>query len=221
MKSLLLLLNFLTLIVLGGCQSKEKEAALIKGYVEKTFTATSYNYTQYSLFGVSFKLATYPFKADEAAGGGTVFPGTADTVALDNGQNINFSAGNCCFIWDQPLNKPVSIRVVWSVVYDFDLFNGESSKGYDDRTSKASQPGSRWCQALVDIPAYVGTQRPNTLYFHFLPDGTVQAELGTFSVPPLSSNVVRQHGVNLSHPQFCKQEIENPWYGIPRQPHRE
>lgn len=209
------------MIALGGCQAKEKEAALIKEYVEKTFTATSYNYTQYGLFNVRFKLATSAFKADEAASGGTVFPGTADTVVLDDGRKINFSAGNCCFVWDQALNKPVSMRVVWSVVSDFDLFNGESSKDYDERASKASQPGSRWCQALVEIPAYAGTQRPDTLYFHFLPDGTVRAEFGTSSVPPLSSKVLRQHGTDLPRPQLCKQEIENPWYGIPRQPHRE
>lgn len=220
MKSILLLLSFFISLALGGCRSKEQETALVNDYVKKTFTATSYNYTPHGLFGIRFKVASVPFRIDETAGGGTVFPATADTVALDDGRLINFSAGNCCFTWDRPLAKPVLIRVVWSVVYDLDLFNGESSKNYDDRTSKISQPGSRWCEALVEIPAYAGTQRPDTVFFHFLPDGSVQAELGT-AIQPLSADAVRQHSTTLARPQYCKQEIENPWRGVPRQPHRE
>lgn len=221
MRFALVILSLLAMVLLGGCRNREKEAARIDEYVKKSLTATTYNYTKNGLYGIRIRLTSAPFKIDEAAAGGSVLPTNADTVELDNGEKILAASGACCFVWDLPLNKPSSVRVVWSEVYDIGLFNGEASKHYDERGSRAAQPGSRWCQAIVEVPAFQGAERPSGLYLHFLPDGLIHAELGGALVPPLRSEVVHQHRTGPSPAQRCREEIENPWYGIPRQPHRE
>lgn len=210
------------IFTLTACNSKEKESPLQKALLDKTFTATSYNYTPYDIYSIAFKQASLPFKIDEAPSGGSIFFRDANIREMDNGEEVNFSSDSCCLIWDSSTDKPLRIRVVWSVVYDTTYYDGKSTISYDERTSKQSAPGSRWCQAIVDILPAAGSDHPTTVFFHFLTDGSVQARLGTFKTgEPLTAKEVALHSARLPPGQFCRQEIQNPFYGIPRQPHRE
>jgi hypothetical protein len=212
----------LSIFILVACNSKEKEERMQQELSEKTFTATSYNYTPYDLYYITFKEISLPFKIDEAPSGGSVFFRNSSKRELDNGDQVSVSSDNCCLIWDQSIDKPLRVRVVWSVVFDMTYHNGKSSVEYDERTSKMSSPGSRWCQATVDILPAKGPERPTMVFFHFFTDGTVQAQLGTFKTDaPLPAAQVKLYSARLPQGQFCKQEIENPFYGIPRTPHME
>lgn len=208
------------IFIFSGCNSKEKEDRLQQELIAKTFTTTSYNYTPYNLYSIAFKEISRPFKMDDAPSGGSVFFRNSSSAELDNGDRVAFSSDNCCFIWDKPIDKPLRVKVIWSVIFDLQSFDGHTS--YDDRTSKESAPGSRWCEAIVDILPATGPERPTTVFFHFFSDGTVQAKMGTFKTgAPLNAEQVKLHSARLPQGQFCKQEIENPFYGIPRKPHRE
>lgn len=141
---------------------------------------------------------------------------------MDNGKEVSYGSDTCCLIWDKPTDKPLKVRVVWSVVHDLDAFDGKASKDIDERNFKRAGPGNRWCEAIVDIVPLGGTMPPDTVIFHFLPDGTVQAHLGTNqSGTPLPSALVARHASPLPQGEFCKREIDNPYFGIPRTPHRE
>lgn len=203
-------------LVFAGCDAKEKEARLEQERLARTFTTKSYNYTPYQLYYIAFKDVSLPFKIDEAPSGGSIFYRSGNKDRMDNGEKVSFSEGNCCFIWDGAIDQPRRVRVVWSVVYD------ESRVGegdYDQRKSRKSAPGSQWCQAIVDILPASGAERPSIVFLHFLNDGSVQANLGTFkSGSPLPSAQVKLHSDPLPQGQYCKQEIENPFYGIPRKP---
>lgn len=217
-----IIFSFFLIFILVGCDSKEAEARLQKEIISKTFTTTSYNYTKYDLYSIAFKDIVLPFNIDNAPSGGSVFFRDASQVNLDNGEKVSFSSGNCCFIWDRPIDKPIRVRVVWSVVYDTSFHDGKSSESYDQRTSKQGAPGSRWCQAIVDIRPSEASERPNMVFFHFLGDGSVQARLGTLETGGvLPSSEVKLHSSGLPPGTYCKQEIINPFYGIPRTPHRE
>ncbi|PJC98431.1 hypothetical protein GQ37_012210 [Janthinobacterium sp. BJB1] len=220
MKKIILII--LSLFILAACNAREKEERLQKELSEQTFTTTSYNYTPYDLYAIAFKEISLPFNIDDAPSGGSVFFRDASEGRLDNGEKVAFSSGNCCLSWDRPVDKPLRVRVVWSVVFDMRYHDGQSSISYDERTSRQGSPGSRWCQAIVDILPSTGPDRPTSVLLHFLADGTVQARLGTFkTAAPLAAAEVKLHATRLPQGQFCRQEIENPFYGIPRKPHRE
>lgn len=220
MKKIILIL--LSLSMLAACNAREKDDRLQKELSEQTFTTTSYNYTPYDLYSIAYKEISLPFNIDDAPSGGSIFFRDASERTLDNGEKVAVSSGNCCLSWDRPLDKPLRVRVVWSVVFDTRYHDGKSSMSYDERTSRQSSPGSRWCQAMVDILPATGPDRPTTVLLHFLADGTVQARLGTFTTDtPLAGAAVKLHATRLPQGQFCRQEIENPFYAIPRKPHLE
>ncbi|HEX8613564.1 MAG TPA: hypothetical protein VF800_19970 [Telluria sp.] len=213
---------FVFLITLTGCDWKEWKAARAQGEPDRTFTTVSYNYTPDILHWITFKNSSLPFKIDEAPYGGSTYGPNGSEMALDNGEKVRYSADNCCFMWSGPLDKPQRIRVVWLVIHNLSYFNRQADEGYDERTSRKNPPGGRWCQAIVDIQPATGPDRPKMVFLHFLADGSVQAKLGTFlTAKPLPSAQVKSHSAPLPEGQVCKNEIDNPWYGIPRKPHRE
>lgn len=213
----------LSLILLAACNAKEKEERIQTELGAKTFVTTSFNYTQFGLYSINFKKTSLPFKINEAASGGSIFSrATSSKVTLQSGEKINYTTSNCCFIWDEPLDKPMQVRVVWSVVFDSAYHDGKSTVTYDERTSRESAPGSRWCEAIVSIIPSKSVEPPDTVVFHFLKDGTVQAQLATFlTEAPLDMRQIREHSTSPPSGQYCKQEIANPYYGVPNAPHRE
>lgn len=211
-----------SLFALAACNSEERQARLEQERLEKTLSTRSYNYTPHALYSIAFKDVGQTFNVAEAPGGGAIFFRSGNQEKMDNGEQVRFSSDNCCFIWSGPIDKPSRVRVVWNVIYDPRYQGGEGAPDYDERTSRKSAPGSRWCQAVVDIQPATGPDRPDMVFLHFLPDGSVQAQLGAFKTgQPLPAEQVELHTVPLPEGQFCKQEIDNPFYGIPRKPHRE
>lgn len=210
------------LFTLAGCNPEESEARRKKERSDRTFTTASFNYTPHVLYSIRYDDISLPFKIDEAASGGSSSFRNVNELEMDNGEKVRLTSGNCCFIWSGPVDKPPRIRVVWKLVYDIQLYEGEQASHFDERNSRRSPPGSRWCQAVVDMLPYKGPDRPNMVFLHFLPDGSVQAHLGASREHlPLSAAEVKLHSAPLPEGSVCREEIDNPFYGIPRKPHRE
>lgn len=206
------------MIILAAYNFKARKARAEHEEIDKTFTTTSYNYTPHQLYFIAFKEISHPFKIDEAPFGGSVLFRNASDMKMDDGKKIFYSPSNCCFIWSGQTDRAIRVRVVWNVIYDA----RDTGEDYDERTSRKSAPGTRWCQAYVDIEPATGLDRPKMVFLHFLADGSVQAQLGTFlTAAPLTSEQVKAHSSPLPEGQICTQEIENPFYGIPEKPHME
>lgn len=212
-----------SLILLTACNSGESDAHSQHEPAAKTFVTTSYNYTPYGIYSINFRKSSVPFKIDQAASGGSIFKrSTTSQVLLDSGELVNFTSRNCCSIWNDPIEKSMQVRVVWSVVFDSAYYDGKSMVNYNERASRESAPGSRWCEAIVDIAPANNADQPDTVVFHFLNDGSVMGQLATFKTEaPLSTREIRKHMANLPPGKFCKTEIGNPYFGIPKAPHRE
>ncbi|MQA18162.1 DUF3304 domain-containing protein [Rugamonas sp. FT103W] len=221
MKFIAVILSFTIALLLTACKPQGSPGDSAAETLANTMTTSSYNYTTHNLYDISFKDATLPFNVADAARAGSVFFRNSSRALLDGGEQYRFAFADCCFIWDKHLPAPTKLRVVWNVVYDLDLFEGESGKHYDDRASKEPAPGTRWCSAMVEVPGPAPVTADN-LSLHFLPDGTVIGSYGKASAPaPLSSAQVLAHAAPMPKGQYCKQEITNPWFGIPRAPHKE
>jgi len=159
---------------------------------------------------------------ENATNGGSVFFRNSGKTLLDNGQEVAGGGDTCCLIWNKATDKPLKIKVVWSVIYDLDSFDGKLSDRRDIRSLKGRERGSAWCEAIVDVQPAEIDLKADRVILHFLVDGTVKATLANFQTEkPLSSSLVEQHTVVLPEGQFCKNEIDNPFFGIPRTPHRE
>ena len=220
MKKIILL--FAGIFSLIGCESKEEEARRQEERRRTTFTTTIYNYTKFDLFNVMYKVASIPFDVETAVNGGSVFFRNSDKVSMDNGQEVAGGGDTCCLIWSEATDRPLKIRVIWSVVYDLDYFDGKLGDKRDTRSFKGRGGGSTWCEAIVDVQPANSNVKADKVVLHFLADGTIKAELATFqSQKPLPYTYVKRHAVPLPEGQFCKNEIDNPLYGIPRTPHRE
>lgn len=210
-----------TLCALSACEGGD-DKHITRALAEKTFTTRIYNYTHYDLYSIAYKDASLPFDVGNAADGGSVFFRNASTRDMDDGSQVSYGSDTCCLIWNKPTDKPLRVRVVWSVVHDLDAFDGPSSKGSDERSYRRAGPGNRWCEAIVDIAPAPRSVLPDTVIFHFFADGSVQAQLGTHTTGlPLPSAQVRKQAGKLPIGEFCKREIDNPYYGIPRAPHSE
>ncbi|ELX08955.1 hypothetical protein Jab_2c10130 [Janthinobacterium sp. HH01] len=213
MKFIVTALSVFWVFLLTACNSR--------GELSGTMTTSSYNYTTHNLYDISLKDATQAFDVAAAPRAGSVFFRNSSSALLDGGEKYQFSFADCCFMRDKHLRAPTKLRLVWSVVYDLDLFEGESGRDYDDRANKGAAPGSRWCSAVIDVPGPAPADADN-LSLHFLPDGTVIGSYGKAQAPaPLTSAQVRAHATPMPKGQYCKQETTNPWFGIPRTPHRE
>lgn len=211
---------WLAVLFLAGCDGPEKDLRWRQNQLQQTLNTSVYNYTDSNVTEVYFKFANLPFKIEEAAYAGPVYFRNASQTTMDNGQTVYYSSSACCFYWDKSVQPPVSLRVVWQVVYDLDLFEGESGR-FDHRASRAAAPGSRWCELVVPVRAPYPAQFDN-LRLHFLRDGAVVALVGDGKLEqPLPSAEVAVHAMTLPKGSHCQHEIDNPWYGIPRKPHRE
>jgi hypothetical protein len=212
----------LVIFFLLGCISKEEEARRLEKLDETTFTTTAYNYTKYDIFSILYNDVSVPFDVESATNGGSVFFRNSGETLLDNGQEVAGGGDTCCLIWNKATDKPLKIKVVWSVIYDLDSFDGKLSDQRDKRSLKGRGRGSAWCEAIVDVQPAESDVKVDKVILHFLVDGTVKATLATFQTEkPLSSSLVKQHAVVLPEGQFCKNEIDNPFFGISRAPHRE
>lgn len=165
----------------------------------KALRAEAYDYTHYDyIYGFSFMDIEKPFRYDQAAGEG------------------------CCFHWNTKQTKPVSLRVVWAIV--FDRSRHDTAKNYDPYTNKESPPGAKWCEAIIPIQQPYPTD-PMELIFEFFPDGSVKSHFSSVSDPPEASIRLPKEQYRkwpgLPKGQYCLKEISNPMYGLERPKHRE
>jgi hypothetical protein len=186
-----------------------------------TLTAISYNYTGWEIRQVLFSDAQVKFDARSAAPGGSPFFRFGSTEPMDNGGQVWIGERACCFVWNT-VEKATRIRVLWHVVFDPPTYEA-FVKLNDERGSREGPPGSVWCQAIVELQKPYPLH-PEALFLHILADGTVLADLagaGTMrSGHALPSSLVKSHN-RLDDGMHCPTVVDNPWYGVPREPHKE
>lgn len=221
-------INYRTLFIVGvllallsACKSKEQDQAEGEAIAALTLTTTTYNYTKYELYDVSFMDVNDKFDIEAAAPGGSVFFLQAGKSKLDDGTEITYDGASCCFFWKYKPDDKVKLRVIWNVIFDLKRFYGDESRIYDKRNTKLPQPGTMWCEEIVEVrkpfPAKL-----DTFYLHFFPDGTVAAHLsenGKLATNfPVSGLELKQHSTPLPPTEFCRHYVDNPWNGIPQRP---
>ena len=210
---------FALILMASGCNAGDDAAS--KDSVEKTLSVDTYNYTKYELYYISFGDVKKKFVIDQAGYAPSVFFRNAGFVELGDGSKASYATGECCIVWNVTSKNPVKLKVVWNLVYDLAAFD---RRGYDERTMRESEPGTVWCEALVEV-RQPHPEKPWHLIFHFFPDGTVAAHLSAEgdlkSDGPLPLEEIKKHATPLPAGQYCLKQIDNPWYGIPRKPHME
>lgn len=184
---------FFALLGLTGCDFSSGQEKDVKDMDTNFFNYTSYEY----IYGISFMDVDKPFRYDKAAGEG------------------------CCFRWNTKQTKPVTLRVVWAVVYNQAQ---HEVPGYDPYTNKKSPPGTKWCEAIVPIQQPYPVN-PRELILEIFPDGSVKAHFTAVSDPPEASMMLpKEQYSGLPHlpsDQYCIKEISNPMYGLERPKHYE
>ncbi len=120
----------------------------------------------------------------------------------------------CCFHWNTKQTKPVTIRVIWAIVFDPTL---REIANYDPYTNKESAPGERWCEAIVPIQQPYPADPKELILEHF-PDGSMKAWFSSESKPLDASMFLSDEQVrnwpHLPEGQYCLKEISNPLYGL-------
>lgn len=164
----------------------------------KTLDTVFFNYTAYKyIYGISFMNVEKPFRYDQAAG------------------------ASCCFLWNKKQTKPVTLRVVWAVVFDRAQHDAAN---YDPYTSKESPPGTRWCEAIIPIQQPYPAN-PEELILELFPNGEMKAHFSSVSDPPEASMPLSEEQYRdlpgLPEGQYCLKEIPNPMYGLERPKHYE
>jgi len=160
------------------------------------------NYTKYNyIYGQSLSRVDQPFRYDHSAGigSGALIP------------------------WDAKSTKPVTLRVVWAVVYD-EKANKEQadSNSYDPYTNPDSPAGTAWCEAIVTIEQPYPPD-PREIVFELFPDGTMKAHVPARSDKPEAEKSPPDYDKSASLPagKYCLKEIPNPMYGLPKPKHYE
>ena len=204
-----------------GCDRLNAWRAISNETADNTITTISYNYTGSEIQEILFSNAEASFNVKTAASGGSIFFRLAGTEAMNNGKNVWVGDEACCIVWTGK-NKPIRLQVLWHLVFDPDTYE-RSAKGNDERESLGAFRGSVWCRTIVELPQPYPS-RPDALFLHFLPDGTVLARLTERGTPrtgrALPSSLVQSHNRTAAAPH-CPMVIDSPWYKIHREPHRE
>lgn len=189
-------------------------------FVTQTVQADTYNYTEHEIVDISFDDDRRPFDVRLAAPGASVYFYSAATLDIGSGLKATVSRSACCFMWNYKSAEEITLKVVWLVVYARDVYEA-AGRDTDERKMLSALPGSEWCEARVKVPQPYPSDR-RRLALHFLPDGSVTARL--------FDNFLQEHQVlsgetvskfMKSGQPACQRRTSNPWYGIPRTPHRE
>ena len=126
--------------------------------------------------------------------------------------------------WDRTWPITKTYRIWWNRVVDPVAFASVNS--YDRYTSRRSQPGTAWCEAIVvlnkPLPAI-----PGHFVLHFYPDGHIEADISAMHHDPSRDPPYRlldtaesprnaQHEVRSLQGlkgRPCIKEIPNPYFG--------
>jgi hypothetical protein len=211
--------SLIGLLVLVGCDVAVSHDTQQRG---KEIQTHMYNYTRSEIMFASYHDASDKFDITTAApAGSTPFTNTA-VKDLGGGVTVHFDGDRCCFPWRYQQHERLSLKVVWLEVYDPTRYRREESRT-DDRSIHTTFPGSQWCEMIVKVQKPLPAD-PGGIVFHFLPDGSVEANVvpaGTEEgYSPYLPIRVRNYGSRSTTP-LCRNPITNPWYLIPQKPYRE
>lgn len=203
----------------AGCTDKTE---FDEGQIDKLIPTNLYNYTKYEIFFAAYHDAAVNFEITSAApAGATSFRGGAGRD-LGSGFVAHIDANWCCFWWDYKENEDVHLKVVWLEIFDSDIYERETAK-IDERNVKRALPGSQWCEAIVKVNKPYPSN-PGAVVFHFLPDGSVEANIAAASTfeghEPYTAEKLATYSVRSDRP-LCRLFIGNPWYSIPRKPYQD
>lgn len=129
--------------------------------------------------------------------------------------------------WDRTWSDTKQYKIWWRRVVDPVAF--AASTTYDAYTTRASQPGTAWCEAIVVLNKPL-PQTPGHFVLHFYPDGRVESDLSALTHDPAydppyrhldnaeDSRHTRQERNALSTLRGvpCIREIPNPYFGLQR-----
>lgn len=210
----ILLVSFTGLMLVSGCNKADKS-----DMASREIDLSIINYTKYNIADVRFKLAKSKATFDDWPVAGSIYFRNTSYEKLDNGQKYSYVRRNCCATLGgaQAGDK---IRVLWNLVYDLAIFEGDGSSSYDQYAAPYPRPGSRWCVAIVKLPAL--SREDNNLTFHILPDGQLKLTSGVSeNLIPLASGEVKLHEEKAVAEKYCETEVDNPWYGLTPRKHME
>lgn len=182
----------------------------------------SFNYTSLDYIFIYYQDASEPSNILHSSFGGSAYIQEGSTMDLGSGVLVHSDQLICCFKWRKNPSPHIVLRVKWLTVYNRAHYQDANSR-FDEPAIMGSLPGSQWCEAMVPL-AEPHPSDPNLISVHFLPDGTLQAYAGKFGqesiIGPLKAAAVLAHSPRPGQP-LCKTPIANPFYNIPRAPHRE
>jgi hypothetical protein len=209
----------IVLFALAGCDVVGHQDA---HQSSKEIQTHMYNYTQSEIMFASYQDAADKFDITTAApAGSTSFTNNA-VMTVGEGVTVHFDGDRCCFPWRYQQHDHVTLKVVWLEVYTPGRYRREE-RTTDDRSITTALPGSQWCEMTVNVNKPLPAD-PGGIVFHFLPDGSVEANVvpaGTEKgYSPYSARKVRSY-LSRSTTPLCRNPIANPWYLIPKKPHRE
>lgn len=210
----------LLLILVAGLSACDLKNFLAEDVEDgNAIRTSSYNYTPYDFINITYQDIKEDSDILRAIDGGSAYAYEENRSDLGSGTFVHSEEMLCCFGWKKGQVKDVTLRVKWLAVYDRGRYRQASSKS-DERLTREPLAGSRWCQALVKVSKPY-PEDPDVFSIHFLPDGTLQAYVSKYKeMGPLSADIVLAHTTSTS-PIICKTPTSNPFYMIPRLPHRE
>ncbi len=199
----------LTLLCLASCNSAKGEEDITLDTDARVF-----NYTNYEFYGIRFQSTNKKFSYPHAAGAGG--------AEATNDEDWGYGGGGCCFSFSAKHTTPLSLKVVWAVLYDKAKYDANS--GFDEYSTPKTRPGVVWCEAIVPIERPY-PKKPSSLILEFYPDGNVKAHFVDRNNPQTSDPISFEEYANklptLPEGKYCKNEIPNPKYGLQRPKHFE
>lgn len=208
-----------TILLLSGCEGKN---AFGGGEDSRPLLTHMYNYTQSEILFAQYQDAAEKFDITKAAPAGTTLFTSNAVQDIGRGVIVHFDEGHCCFNWRLNPSRDVSLRVVWLEVYNSARYRREG-KNFDERSVKTAVPGSQWCEMIVTVQKPYPAD-PGAMNLHFMPDGSVEANVAAGGVIDGYGPYPAERVLNLKPGKttpLCKNHIANPWYLIPRKPYRE
>ena len=169
----------------------------------EVLTVASFNYTRSNIYDVYLSdNDSNDIAAASLASGNQATP--------DNAQAWALPAPTASVAWDYRWKLPKTMHIVWESIFDKAAYDG--AHGYNAYNSKASQPGSAWCEYDVRIDQAPDKTKSNVLALNFYPDGTVSAAMQAGAASPLV-DIKDRNSLRVLAAGHCLHEIANPKFG--------
>jgi hypothetical protein len=175
-------------------------------------SVTSYNYTDYDIYGV-YLLPPDKNSLDYAAAGTGARATRRDAQQWDGGG----LGGRASLAWDFRWTTPKKFKIWWMRVADkksFDDYARDNSLRYDPYTNKNPMPGTVWCEGEITVTRPPIKDKISGIVLHFFANGHVDGDMNfrTEQSPPKVQLSKRDEQPKLTG-RACLKEIPNPFYG--------